>query len=132
MRQNQRSDAPPQSAAHVQGSGASQSEVDRQQRGLEHNAEYDLAHVQRVVTVPSCKYSSEVAEQISRLRQERWAILSHFDASVGRKGYSHTNEYKGYQQRLDVVSAELYILTENPIYDVDGKARLFAAQLQQS
>lgn len=84
------------------------------------------------MTVPSCKYSSEEAEQISRLRQERWALLAHFDASVGRKGYSHTNEYKRHQMRLDVVSAQLYILTQNPIYDVDGKARLLAAELQQS
>lgn len=70
--------------------------------------------------------------QITLLRHERWAILGHFHENAHRKGYSVTSAYKKMQQRLDVVNAELYILTENPIYDVDGKARLFAAELQQS
>ena len=83
------------------------------------------------MTAVSCKYSSEVAEKISRLRHERWALLAHFHEKSGQRYYSRTNEYKQHQVRLDEVSAELFILTENPIYDVDGKGRLFATELQQ-
>jgi len=103
----------------------------QEQGDAEHHAVYDLAPP-RTVTAVSCKYSTEVAEKISILRQERWALLAHFHEKAGHKYYSRTTEYKNHQVRLDEVSAELFILTENPIYDVDGKGRLFAAELQQS
>lgn len=72
----------------------------------------------KTVTVPMACYTSEEAAQISMLRQERWALLAHFDAMAERSRYSHTNAYKNKQLRLAVVQEMLYQLTGNPIYHV--------------
>ena len=131
MRTNQRSAGEAQEGAHDAGGVQGQPQMGKEQRGAEHDAVYELAPP-RTIQVASCTYSTEEAEQISLLRQERWALLAHFHEKAGHQYYSRTTEYKNHQVRLDQVSAELYMLTKNPIYDVDGKGRLFAAELQQS
>ena len=131
MRENQRSAREAQETPHHAGGVQGQPQVGQEQGGAEHHAVHELAPP-RTVQVASCTYSSEEAEQISLLRQERWALLAHFHEKASHKYYSRTTEYKNHQVRLDQVSAELYMLTKNPIYDVDGKGRLFAAELQQS
>lgn len=130
MREDYTGEGTPQEGTHVPGGVQSESEVGLKPGSFEYDAIHDLAPP-KTLTYMSQEYSDKDAEKISALRYERWAILLHFDANAGHKYYSATSRYKKIQQRLDQVNAELYILTKNPIYDVDGKARLFASELQQ-
>lgn len=62
-------------------------------------------------------YTVQDAEQISRLRQERWCLLAHF-ADKAAPYYSRTAEYSRLRTQLEKVNEQLYTLTQNPIYYV--------------
>lgn len=62
-------------------------------------------------------YSVQDAEQISRLRQERWCLLAHFAEKSGAT-YNRTPEYTKMRTQLEQLNTELYRLTQNPIYYV--------------
>lgn len=64
-------------------------------------------------------YTAEEAEQISRLRHERWNLLAEWAA---RPNISATdeNQYVRMKRRFERVQMELYKLTGNAIYHVQG------------
>jgi len=119
MREDQRSIAAPPSgeaAAHLQGGTQGHNAVGEVERGIGDNAVDNVAHP-RTVTVQSAMYSVQDAEQISRLRQERWCLLAHF-ADKAAPYFSRTTEYSKLRTQLEKVNAQLYTLTQNPIYHV--------------
>ena len=61
-------------------------------------------------------YTPEQAEQVTRLRHERWALLLRFSDKHG----TQDTEWSQMNRRLHSVTKELYDLTGNPIYNVEG------------
>jgi hypothetical protein len=61
-------------------------------------------------------YTAEQAEQISRLRHERWNLLARFNEKRG----SQDTEWSQMNRRMRTITDELYKLTGNPIYHVEG------------
>ena len=60
-------------------------------------------------------YTAEEAEQISRLRHERWNLLAQFPFH-----HSSSPEYSQLNRRFASITMKLYKLTGNPIYNVEG------------
>lgn len=69
------------------------------------------------VTYADKMYDEETVQRISKLRQERWAILHLYDANAHSPGTVLTEaQYRNYDIRLKSITQELYELTGNPIY----------------
>ena len=64
-------------------------------------------------------YSEETVQRITDLRHERWAILAVMSTHKARQdGTIFTaQEMKRMEQRLSIVKAELFELTQNAIYN---------------
>lgn len=69
------------------------------------------------VTVASSDLSQEDREKVSQLRQERWALLLHFHEKAGTQHYCKTAEYTRLRLQFAIVCKQLYMLTNNPIYN---------------
>ena len=61
-------------------------------------------------------YTAEEAEQVTRLRHERWNLLARFNEKHG----SQDSEWSQMNRRMRTITDELYKLTGNPIYHVEG------------
>jgi len=72
------------------------------------------------VTYQDRMWDEETVQQISDLRHERWALLAIMSIQkVRAEGTIFTaNEMTRFDNRLKVVNAQLFALTENPIYRV--------------
>ena len=64
-------------------------------------------------------YSEETVQKITDLRHERWAILAVMSTTKRVKPVpsSELKEMTRMEQRLEIVKAELFELTQNPIYN---------------
>ena len=88
-------------------------------RSIEQHAIHDVAFT-KTVTVSDRTYTAEEAEQISRLRHERWGLLGIF-AMASNMVRTDPLKYKELKRRHDLVQAQLYQITQNEIYNVEGK-----------
>jgi hypothetical protein len=72
------------------------------------------------VTYQDRMWDEETVQQISDLRHERWALLAIMSIQkVRSEGTIFTaTEMVRFDNRLKAVNAELFELTENPIYRV--------------
>jgi len=61
-------------------------------------------------------YTPDQAERVSRLRHERWNLLARF----AEKHSSQDSEWSQMNNRMRKITQELYELTGNPIYHVQG------------
>lgn len=86
--------------------------------GAPHDDISGLARPQ-VVRYISRPYSEAEVMQISILRQERWAILAECSAQPNIKRLDESR-YAKMQRRLAKLNSELYDITGNPVYDVEG------------
>lgn len=84
-------------------------------RGTEYDAILGLASP-KTIRVVDRMYTAEEVEQISRLRHERWNLLARFNEKHG----SQDNEWSRMNSRMRTITDELYKLTGNPIYNVEG------------
>jgi hypothetical protein len=84
-------------------------------RGTEYDAILGLASP-KTIYIMDCAYTPEQAEQISRLRHERWNLLARFNEKHG----SQDNEWSSMNNRMRTITKELFDLTGNPIYNVEG------------
>ena len=64
----------------------------------------------------ACMYTREEAEQISRLRHERWNLL----ARSSEKRGTQDSEWSQMNHRMRSITKQLYDLTGNIIYYVKG------------
>ena len=71
------------------------------------------------VAVQDTIYSEETVQKITDLRHERWAILAVMSTHKARQAGSifGAEEMTRMEHRLEVVKAELFIVTQNPIYN---------------
>jgi len=84
-------------------------------RGTEYDAVLGLASP-KTIRVVDRMYTAEEAEQISRLRHERWNLLARFNEKHG----TQDSEWSVMNRRMRTITDELYKLTGNPIYNVEG------------
>ena len=84
-------------------------------RGTEYDAILGLASP-KTIRVVDRMYTAEEAEQISRLRHERWNLLARFNEKRG----SQDSEWSRMNHRMRTITDQLYKLTGNPIYNVEG------------
>jgi len=75
---------------------------------------------EKAVTFKDHVYDEKTAQAITELRHERWALMCIQSTTVARtasKIFSQKAMLR-IDKRLDEVNAELFKLTENPIYRV--------------
>jgi hypothetical protein len=105
----------PQAPAHAAASTQGVATVGAVPRGTEYDAILGLASP-KAIRVVDRMYTAEEAEQISRLRHERWNLLARFNEKRG----SQDTEWSQMNHRMRSITKELYDLTGNPIYYVQG------------
>ena len=84
-------------------------------RGTEYDAILGLASP-KTIRVVDRMYTAEEAEQVTRLRHERWALLLRFSDKHG----TQDSEWSQMNRRMRTITDQLYKLTRNPIYNVEG------------
>ena len=87
-------------------------------RGTEYDAVLGLASA-KTVRVVDRMYTPEQAEQVTRLRHERWNLLAEWAARPNISTIDECHHVR-MKRRFERVQAELYKLTGNPIYYVQG------------
>lgn len=80
-------------------------------RGTEYNAILKLA-LPKTTTVKDTMYTPEDAERITRLRHERWNLLAAFSQMTSRD-----SQWKRMNDRMTMITKELYELTGHEIYN---------------
>jgi hypothetical protein len=108
----------PQASTHVAAGTQGVTTVGEIARGTEYDAILGLASP-KTIRVVDRMYTEEEAEQVTRLRHERWNLLAEWAAlpnisALDEKYHLHM------KRRFERVQADLYKLTGNPIYYVEG------------
>jgi hypothetical protein len=108
----------PQAPAHAAAGTQGIATVGQIARGTEYDAILGLASP-KTIRVVDRMYTPEQAEQVTRLRHERWNLLAEWAA---RPNISATDEshHVRMKRRFERVQMELFKLTGNPIYNVEG------------